>query len=218
MAHTPVDLGFAFDGDGDRVMTFLANGHLLDGDQMLCLLAQSWKATGKLTPASVVSTVMANHSLKTTLSENHIELTQSAVGDKYVSQTMEETGAQLGGESSGHMILKPLSATGDGLLTALELLRIHTCIKPLAPAFTPCPQLLHNIQVKDKTILQQAEWLAFYKTQLAALDGKMACLIRPSGTESLIRIMLQGNDADALETIAALFADKIKALDHAASH
>ncbi len=208
------DVGFAFDGDGDRVMTFLSEGTLLDGDQMLAILAQAWQQEVKLDPPCVVSTVMANHQLKALLHEKGVALHQSAVGDKYVVQAMEETGALLGGESSGHMILGPLAATGDGLLTALELLRIHTQVKSLAQAFRPCPQILHNVRVTHKQVLNMPEWSDFYQAQMVSYDAHLSCLIRASGTEALVRIMLQGKDVDLLHRVAHVFAGKIKELDN----
>jgi phosphoglucosamine mutase len=218
MKKHPADIGFAFDGDGDRVMTFLADGTLLDGDQMLAILAQSWQAEGKLTPEAVVSTVMANHSLKTTLQRCGIALTQTAVGDKYVVEALQSSGALLGGESSGHMILRPLTNTGDGVLTALELLRIHTQIEPLALAFNPCTQILHNVRVQNKRLLALPEWGSFYEEKIAPHVDQVTCLIRASGTENLIRIMLQGEDLDLMESLAADFAEKIKELDHVSDH
>ena len=215
MAKHPADMGFAFDGDGDRVMAFLADGTLLDGDQILAIIAQSWSAEGKLTPQAVVGTVMANHSFKTTLHNGKIDFTPTQVGDKYVVEAMESSGALLGGESSGHIILKPLSATGDGLLTALELVRIHRQVKPLALAFTPCPQILHSVKVQHKDLLNSAQWSRYYQTKMSTLGDDVTCLIRASGTEACIRIMLQGEKLSQLEDLATEFAQKIKECDDA---
>lgn len=211
--NTQADLGFTFDGDGDRVLTVLEDGTLLEGDQMLCLLALAWQEEGRLAPSRVVSTLMANHRLKTTLQAHGISLKQTQVGDKHVAQALEETEALLGGESSGHMILKPFMETGDGLMVALELLRIHRQRRPLKKAFTPCPQILKNVRVHHKKILESEPWLRFFSETIAPYGEQLFALIRPSGTEPLIRIMLQGEDGFLLQELAEVLAQKLHQLD-----
>lgn len=212
------DLGFTFDGDGDRVLMALPSGELLDGDQILALIAQSWQQHGHLKPAHVISTVMANRGLQTFLRDLNITCDKAAVGDRWVAQKMLETGAPLGGESSGHIILGPLTTTGDGLMVALEVLNaIIMSPDALSRPFEESPQVLRSVRV-DKSVLTHPAWVAYLDQFDKRWGDQVTTLIRPSGTEPLVRVMLQGENHDLIHQLCEGLCQTLTAIHHGAHH
>lgn len=198
-------LGLAFDGDADRVIAVDGMGRIVDGDEILYVLATDMKSRGVLPDHQVVATVMSNLGMERALEKAGIHLLRTPVGDRWVAQRMRETGAALGGEQSGHVILKQWTETGDGLLTGLALMaavgkrgcRLEEIVAPVQRY----PQVLKNVPLdtpmKDWRILPGlAESVEQAETELGA-DGRV--LIRPSGTEPLLRIMLEGRDVEQIQ-------------------
>ncbi len=192
-------IGVAFDGDGDRALFVDHTGRIVDGDAILLMAAIYLKDRGKLPGPAVVATVMSNIGLEIALRDRGIELVRTAVGDKYVMEEMVRRGFALGGEQSGHVIFSDHLFTGDGLATALNVLRIMADtgkeLSELAGALVTYPQVLVNVRVKQKTDLDTVPAIAeTMKKVEAGLAGQGRLLVRYSGTEPLLRIMLEGKD------------------------
>jgi phosphoglucosamine mutase len=200
------DLGVAFDGDGDRALFVDHRGGQVDGDAVLLIAALQMKGDGALSPPQVVATVMSNLGLEEALGEKEIELIRTQVGDRYVAEKLEELRAKLGGEQSGHLIFREKSTTGDGLITALELLkalkRSGEPLADLATGLTRHPQFLHSVPVRDVGLFHHSERLqeaiSTFKLQL---DGVGRLLVRPSGTQPVIRVMVEGRDEALIRRI-----------------
>lgn len=213
--QTGAQLGFTFDGDADRVLAVDEQGKLIDGDTIMAVLASHFKAAGRLSKNTVVATVMSNLGLEKFAEAEGFQLLRTKVGDRYVLEMMLTGGYNLGGEQSGHIIMLDYNTTGDGLLTALQLASIVVSegrpLSSLASLLTRYPQVLINCPVKkkdsmDKNLrLQQAVAQAEKK-----LAGRGRLLVRPSGTEPLIRVMVEGPSEDELHTIANGLADVIR--------
>ncbi len=192
------DLGIALDGDADRVLLADEHGKLIDGDQVLALIAQSWAADGRLRGGGVVATVMSNLGLERSLAAHGLKLDRTQVGDRYVVERMRETGMNVGGEQSGHMILSDFATTGDGLVAALQVLA--TIMAEGRPAsevcrrFTPLPQVLKNVRFSSGQPLADRRVLAAKHAAEARLGTAGRLLLRPSGTERLIRVMAEAED------------------------
>ncbi|WP_053957827.1 phosphoglucosamine mutase [Sulfobacillus thermosulfidooxidans] len=218
------DLGLAFDGDADRLIAVDHTGHIVDGDEILFVLATGLKRQGLLAQNTVVATVMSNLGLERALEKEGIVLERTPVGDRWVAQRMREQGFVLGGEQSGHVILAQYASTGDGLLTALALLaEIRRQNRPLAElvrAVERYPQILRNVRI-EKTV---AEWesipglVELVKEAEKSLGRDGRVFIRPSGTEPLLRIMVEGRDpqdikmwADRLESVVQHALESAKA-------
>jgi phosphoglucosamine mutase len=211
-------LGIAFDGDGDRALFVDANGQVVDGDAMLLIAALHLKQEGRLPGDAVVATVMSNIGLEMALRDRGISLVRAAVGDKYVMEEMVKRGSALGGEQSGHIIFADHLFTGDGLATALNLLRIMAQsgreLADLAGELVTYPQVLVNVRVKQRTeIMQVPEIAAAIKRVEGRLAGHGRLLIRYSGTEPLLRIMLEGKNQDEIgewaDEIAAVVKEQL---------
>ncbi|HWL65363.1 MAG TPA: phosphoglucosamine mutase, partial [Actinomycetota bacterium] len=193
------DLGLAFDGDADRVLAVDERGEEVDGDRIMGMMALHLHATGHLKNDRVVATVMTNLGFRRALEDNGIEIVSAPVGDKFVAQAMVEHGAVLGGEQSGHIIFSEYSTTGDGILTGLQLAQIlRTSADPmskLAHFYEPFPQVLINVRVASKDGLEAAEeiWAAVAAAEEGlGDDGRV--LVRASGTEPLVRVMVEATD------------------------
>jgi phosphoglucosamine mutase len=209
------DLGIALDGDADRLIMVDERGRVLDGDQLMGLIAANWQASGQLAASGVVATVMSNLGFERHLGARGIHLTRTAVGDRYVVEAMRRVGSNLGGEQSGHIILGDYCTTGDGLMAALQVLA--AIVETGAPAsrvcnvFTPIPQLLRNIKVHGGALEQRS-----VKTAIAEGERRLGSagrlLVRKSGTEPLIRIMAEGED----EALVAAVVDEVAAIVTAA--
>lgn len=205
------DVGFAFDGDADRVMAATADGQIVNGDGILYLLARGLDAQGRLPHREVIGTVMANLGLERALSASGLTLHRTPVGDRWVAQVMGERGAALGGEQSGHVILSDWAVTGDGLLTALAILaemrRTGAPVAELVAGMPRYPQRLDNVRLPAIGFPWEA--LAGVADALAACtaalgdDGRL--FVRASGTEPLLRIMIEGRDAAVVE----MWADRL---------
>ena len=202
------DMGIALDGDADRLIVCDETGRVLDGDQIMALCALEMMEQGRLPKNMLVSTVMSNMALELFMKDHGGTLLRTAVGDRYVVEAMLREGATLGGEQSGHLIFMEHSTTGDGLLAALQLLRLmrekEKPLSELAGLLEPFPQVLKNVHVKRKVPFADApEVQKAVKRVEDALGGKGRVLLRYSGTESVCRVMVEGPDSDKVEAYAA---------------
>ncbi len=209
------DLGLAHDGDGDRVLLADERGQLVDGDRMVGLCAIHYKARRELSKNLVVGTVMSNLGLELALQERGITLLRAAVGDRYVLQQMKRRGAILGGEQSGHVIFRRHLATGDGLITALQVLRVMKetgkLLTELAGFMVQVPQVLINVRVARRVDLDSISvYTAALKRARVQLKGRGRVLVRYSGTEPKVRVMVEGLDSGPVNTIAQSLADLLK--------
>lgn len=212
------DLGLAMDGDADRLIVVDERGTILDGDFIMLICALAQKAKGKLAQNAVVVTVMSNLGLHLALKGAGIKIYETQVGDRYVMEELIRTGAQLGGEQSGHIIFLNSNTTGDGLLTALQLLAVvkerQVPLSQLASQMQRLPQVLLNAKVHHKDRLMKDEKvLAKVKAAEDYLNGTGRVLVRPSGTESLIRVMAEGPDQQKLRELAQGVIDMIVQCD-----
>ena len=207
------DLGIALDGDADRVVMADETGALLDGDQLMALMASVWLRTGRLKGGAIVATVMSNLGLERYLEDLGIGLVRTGVGDRYVVEKMRELGINVGGEQSGHIVLSDYATTGDGLIAALQVL--GACVEAKKPAsvvgrlFKPLPQLLKNVPGEPSALEAKPVKSAVREAE-AALGKTGRLLVRPSGTEPLLRVMAEGDDqkvvAAAVDRVVAAIA------------
>lgn len=209
-------LGLALDGDADRVIIVDENGALIDGDKILATIAIYMKTKGELNGNVVVATHMSNIALEKYLNQNGIELIRTDVGDKYVAKTILENDYSLGGEQSGHIILPEFSATGDGIVAALQVLSSFvdskcSTISELCHKYTPAPQVLRNIKYtpNQSNILHDAKVKARINEISSKLDSNTRILVRPSGTEPLIRIMVESHDNDLVNKVISEIEEEI---------
>lgn len=191
------DLGIALDGDGDRLILCDEKGRVIDGDQILGMLARHWHKTGELAKPAIIATVMSNLGLERFLEGEGIALERTQVGDRYVSERMKETGINLGGEASGHIVMPDFAPTGDGLIAALQVLRVLVDSDQPASAlfrvFKPAPQLLENVRVKKgPALLAKADVRAAITDAEQRMGTNGRLLVRASGTEPVIRVMAEG--------------------------
>tara|TARA_Y100001949_G_scaffold39787_1_gene32201 strand:+ start:180 stop:1511 length:1332 start_codon:yes stop_codon:yes gene_type:complete len=187
------DIGISLDGDADRVIMCDEKGNIIDGDQIIAALAKRWKNKNMLR-GGVVGTLMSNYGLEKFLKRNKIKFLRSDVGDRYVKEKMKRNKFNLGGEQSGHIILGKFATTGDGILVALEMLfslRKRKKASKLFNVFKKTPQILENIEVKDKNIIDSIRCKKAIKLASKIINGKGSLLVRKSGTESKIRIMVE---------------------------
>ncbi len=211
-----LDVGFAFDGDADRCLAIDENGKIIDGDCILYILAQRLKARGVLNDNTVVATVMSNSGFISSLTKAGINCVQTKVGDRFVYECMQNHNYTLGGEQSGHIILKKYATTGDGLLTAImiteEMRDRKSTLSALADPVTLYPQYLLNLRVKDKlAVMNDADVLHATKEVEKSIDGKGRALLRESGTEPLIRVMIESETDELCHTYANQIASVIRA-------
>jgi len=213
------DLGLALDGDADRIVICDEKGQLVDGDQIMALIANAWASQGKLTGAGVVATVMSNLGLERFLADRSLALERTPVGDRAVMQRMRQGKFNLGGEPSGHIILSDYSTTGDGLIAALqvlaELVRGERPMSALARQFEPVPQKLENVRFSTGRPLENAAVKAAIAQAQARLNGSGRVLVRASGTEPLIRIMAEGDDEKLVGQLVKEIAGAVKSAVHA---
>jgi len=208
-------IGFAYDGDGDRVIACDGKGNILDGDSIIAFCAIDMAKNNMLKNNIIVTTIMANMGFDKLMGEHGIVLLKTPVGDRYVLEKMIESGSSLGGEQSGHIIFRDLSPTGDGIISSLELLkavvrskydidRIHRQI----PRY---PQVLKNIKVKDKNTIMESEEIKEKILEMEGfLGGKGRLVLRPSGTEPLIRVMVEAEDRELVDHVIGEFASLIE--------
>ena len=214
-----VDVGFAFDGDGDRVLAVDANGNIVDGDKIMFILAKHLKEQGELKDNMVVSTVMSNIGFYKAIEENGLQSVKTAVGDRYVVEEMRKNDYSLGGEQSGHIVLMNYATTGDGILTAVKLANIiktsGKSLEELASEVSIYPQKLVNIKVVDKkTAMEDSEILAECEKVEKELEGNGRILLRASGTENLIRVMVEASSDELTdkycEQVAKIVREKFE--------
>jgi phosphoglucosamine mutase len=209
------DVGIALDGDADRLVVCDEKGQLIDGDQIMALIAASWAKQDKLTGGGVVATVMSNLGLERFLGEKGLTLERTPVGDRSVMARMREGGFNLGGEASGHIIMSDFSTTGDGLIAALqvlvELVRSTKPMSALARQFTPAPQKLENVRFGGGKPLEADTVKAAIVKAEARLNGSGRLLVRASGTEPLIRIMAEGDDERVVGEVVHDVAGAVRA-------
>ena len=209
-------VGFAFDGDADRLIAVNEDGELFDGDHTLYVCGNYFTKTGKLNKNTIVTTVMANLGFYKAMEHCGIETEQTAVGDKYVFECMEANDYSIGGEQSGHIIFKEHANTGDGLLTALKLLEVMTkekkSLKQLSEGLVIYPQLLVNVRVKDKNVAMADEAvLAEVEKVKETLGDEGRILVRTSGTEPLVRVMVEATTDELCHQYVYQVVDVIKA-------
>ena len=192
------DIGIALDGDADRLVICDEKGQLVDGDQIMALVAKAWAEAGRLQGGGVVATVMSNLGLERFLKGCGLALERVKVGDRYVSERMREGGFNLGGEQSGHLILSDFSTTGDGLIAALQVLAVlvqgDQPMSALARQFEPAPQKLENVRFAQGKPLESEAVKSAIADAEARLNGTGRLVVRASGTEPLIRVMAEGDD------------------------
>ena len=214
-----VDVGFAFDGDGDRVLAVDAKGNIVDGDKIMFILAKHLKEQGELKDNMVVSTVMSNIGFYKAIEENGLQSVKTAVGDRYVVEEMRKNDYSLGGEQSGHIVLMNYATTGDGILTAVKLANIiktsGKSLEELASEVSIYPQKLVNIKVIDKkSAMEDVEILAECEKVEEELEGNGRILLRASGTENLIRVMVEASSDELTdkycEQVAKIVREKFE--------
>jgi phosphoglucosamine mutase len=212
------DIGIALDGDADRVLIVDERGHVVDGDQLLAVIAESWKDDGRLQRPGLVATVMSNLGLERHLAGLGLELVRTPVGDRYVLEHMRTHGYNVGGEPSGHIILSDYTTTGDGLIAALQVLAVvkrgDKPVSELCHRFEPLPQVLKNVRYKKGAPLDDAQ----VRFVIASAERKLGhggrLIVRPSGTEPVIRVMGEGDDRSLVESVVD---DVVEALSEVAA-
>ena len=217
VVYENADIGLAFDGDADRLMAVDENGKVVDGDQIMAIVGDHMKSKGELADNTIVATVMSNLGFFLMGEKNGIRIEQTKVGDRYVLERMKEIGASLGGEQSGHIIFLKENTTGDGLLSALHLLRVmvetEKKLSELASIMEVLPQALVNAPVpnhKKEKYMEYPEIADAIQKLTDKFAGEGRVLIRPSGTEPLVRVMIEGKDQKMIEKEAKSLAELIQ--------
>ena len=208
------NIGICLDGDADRLILADEKGRICDGDQILAALAIEMKENGRL-KGPVIGTVMSNLGLERFLADAGIDFQRAAVGDRYIAAQMRETGGQLGGEPSGHILLPELTRTGDGLIAALQVLAILARsgkkASEILSSFTPVPQKLLNLRDMDKAVLSHPDIKAEMQAVTDELGDEGRILLRPSGTEPLIRVMVEALNEARLDAAMQRLVTALKA-------
>ncbi|MFM7084558.1 MAG: phosphoglucosamine mutase [Hyphomicrobium sp.] len=208
------DIGIALDGDADRVVIVDERGQIVDGDQLMAVIAESWYRRGKLSAGGIVATVMSNLGLERYLKTQGLSMVRTPVGDRYVVEYMRKHGYNVGGEQSGHIILSDFTTTGDGLVTALQVLAcVVASNKPVSNVcarFTPCPQVLQSVRYASGKPLEDNNVVRAIEGAKVRLGEKGRVVIRPSGTEPVIRVMAEGEDETLINSIVGDIVDAVK--------
>ncbi|MGD1885531.1 MAG: phosphoglucosamine mutase [Cohaesibacteraceae bacterium] len=208
------DVGIALDGDADRVVLVNEKGAIVQGDQLMAVVAASWRAAQRLSQPGVVATVMSNLGLERYLEGIGLGLVRTKVGDRYVVERMRSDGYNVGGEQSGHIILSDYVTTGDGLVSALQILAVvaeqEQAVSAVCSRFEPVPQILKNVAFEGSNPLQQDDVQAAVEAAEKRLGNHGRLVIRPSGTEPLIRVMAEGDDPDLVETLVDELCDTLR--------
>jgi phosphoglucosamine mutase len=214
------DIGIALDGDADRVLIVDEQGNVIDGDQLMAAIAVEWQEAGRLAGKGVVATVMSNLGFERFLNGKGLDLIRTKVGDRYVVEHMREHGYNVGGEQSGHIVLSDYATTGDGLVSALQVLAcVKRLDKPVSMAcnnFQAVPQFLKNVRFKGGKPLEDSGVISAIAEGENRLGKNGRLLIRPSGTEPLIRVMAEGDDSVLVETVVDDIVAVIESLKSAA--
>jgi phosphoglucosamine mutase len=207
------DVGIALDGDADRMVIVDESGTLVDGDQIMALIAESWSQNGRLAGGGIVATVMSNLGLERFLESTGLQLHRTKVGDRYVVEHMRAHGLNVGGEQSGHIVLSDFSTTGDGLVSALQVLacvkRENKPVSEVCKKFEPVPQVLKNVRFSGGKPLESPPVKAAIEDARNQLGKKGRLVIRPSGTEPLIRVMAESDDSSLVEKVVNDIVDVI---------
>ncbi|MFO1101981.1 MAG: phosphoglucosamine mutase [Methylocystis sp.] len=207
------DVGIALDGDADRVIMVDELGRLIDGDQLMAVVAESWRDQGLLSKPGLVATIMSNLGFERHLASLGLTLERTAVGDRYVIERMREAGYNVGGEQSGHVILSDFSTTGDGLVTAMQALAVvkrqNRPVSEVCHRFEPLPQVLQNVRAQ-RAELERASVASAIDDARARLGGSGRLIVRPSGTEPVIRVMGEGDDRELVESLVAQVCGALK--------
>ena len=209
------DVGIAHDGDADRCLAVDAQGNIVDGDQIMAILALALQERGELTDNTLVATVMSNLGLRRAMEEHGITVLQTAVGDRYVLEALVEKKLSIGGEQSGHVIMTSHATTGDGILTGLhivaEMARTGKTLAELASVMTVYPQVMINVRgVAHRTLADNAEVAAAVRAAEAELGDTGRVLLRPSGTEPMVRVMVEAADEETAQRIAEELAESVR--------
>jgi phosphoglucosamine mutase len=208
------DIGIALDGDADRVLIVDERGEIVDGDQIMAVIAEAWAADGRLAAGGIVATIMSNLGLERFLQERELQLARTKVGDRYVVEHMREHGYNVGGEQSGHIVLSDFGTTGDGLVSALQVLaRVKASggtVSEVCRRFTPVPQILKNVRFSSGEPLDAPRVQEAIAGARMRLGNGGRLVIRPSGTEPLIRVMAEGDDADLVSTVVDDIVDALR--------
>src|SRR5271157_3320020 len=212
------DVGIALDGDADRMIIVDEKGHVVDGDQVMAVIAESWRDDGRLSKPGIVATVMSNFGLERHLASLGMTLERTAVGDRYVIERMRENGYNVGGEQSGHIIFSDYSTTGDGLVSALQVLavvqKLGRPVSEVCHRFDPLPQVLRSVRLNGGRPLENPSVAKAIADATARLEGRGRLVIRPSGTEPVIRVMGEADDKALVDTAVGEICD---AVAHAAA-
>ncbi len=208
------DIGIALDGDADRVVIVDEKGDIIDGDQLMAVIAECWLKTGKLTAGGVVATVMSNLGLERYLSGIGLSLVRTPVGDRYVVEHMRKHGYNVGGEQSGHIVLSDFTTTGDGLISALQILAAAIQqgkpVSEVCRRFDRVPQVLQNIRFANGAPLENASVREAIASGKAKLGEAGRIVIRPSGTEPVIRVMAEGDNEKLVTDVVGDIAQAVK--------
>lgn len=209
------DFGIAHDGDADRTLAIDNTGRIIDGDQIMAILAVSLKEAGRLHGDALVTTVMSNLGLRKAMAQHGISVTETAVGDRYVLEELAASGAQLGGEQSGHIIFSEYSTTGDGILTGIQLarevVRTGKTLAELADVMDVYPQVLINVSGVDRSRLATDTVIAGVVAQVEAeLGDSGRVVLRPSGTEALVRVMVEASDEETASALAHRIVESVR--------
>jgi phosphoglucosamine mutase len=209
------DIGIALDGDADRVILIDERGQTIDGDQLLALIASSWKRSGALAKPGIVATIMSNLGLERYLKGLSLTLERTKVGDRYVVELMRAKGYNLGGEQSGHIVMSDFSTTGDGLIAAMQVLAVAVQtgepVSSICRLFEPAPQILENVKLEiGQRPLEHEAVQSAIKAAEKKLGNKGRLVVRPSGTEPLLRIMAEGDEESMVREIVHHIADAVR--------
>jgi phosphoglucosamine mutase len=209
------DVGIALDGDADRVVIVDEKGSLVDGDQLMAVIAESWLRRGRLAAGGIVATVMSNLGLERYLSGLGLSLARTPVGDRYVVEHMRKHGYNVGGEQSGHIVLSDFTTTGDGLVSALQILSVVvSTAKPVSEVcnrFAPLPQVLENVRYANGMPLEDSRVVKAIEGAKQRLGQAGRLVIRPSGTEPVIRVMAEGDDEKLVSAVVGDIVEAVKA-------
>jgi phosphoglucosamine mutase len=209
------DIGIALDGDADRVVIINEKGQMVDGDQIMAVIAEAWHARGKLTAGGVVATVMSNLGLERYLKGIGLSLVRTPVGDRYVVDQMRKHGYNVGGEQSGHIVLSDFVTTGDGLVTALQILAVVVStgktVSQVTNRFEALPQILKNVRYANGSPLEDSRVVRAIDAGKAKLGEAGRLVIRPSGTEPVIRVMAEGDDERLVSTVVGDIVEAVRA-------
>ncbi|MGI9379306.1 MAG: phosphoglucosamine mutase, partial [Methyloligellaceae bacterium] len=208
------DIGIALDGDADRVILVDENGSVIDGDQLMAVIADFWQSRGRLASNGIVATVMSNLGLERYLNDKGLVLARTPVGDRYVVEHMRKHGFNVGGEQSGHVILSDFTTTGDGLITALQIIAVVIAsgkrVSEVCNRFEPLPQILENVRFGTGFSMERQEIRDAIDVGRRRLGTTGRLVIRPSGTEPVIRVMAEGDDASLVSDVVGEIVQAMK--------